>query len=171
MNKLFWLHFGYMCPVQSWCLWNCPWVPTFLVGCFAIHCLKFLSFIFPLPIKMLSPTFCPAKSIPLFPSNRKGRPILLLKHFQTNPIWFHSLLKPFGVWNELQCLTAAFATFVILCSFSESKSLKHPYLSSSFREEFLSQYTQSKEGDEREETYKGPEQRGRRFNTVQDTWG
>ena len=158
-----------MCLVQSWCLWNCPPVPTLLVGCFAIHCLKFLSFTLPLPIKTLSPTFCPTKSIPLFPSNRKGRPIL--NYFQTNPIWFHSLLKPFGVWNELQCLTAAFATCVIiLCSFGESKSLKHPYLSSSFSQEFLSLHAQSMEGDKREETYKGPEKRVR-FNAVQDALG
>lgn len=135
-----------MYPVQSWCLPNYPRVLTLLEGCFAILCLKSLSFSISLPIKMLSPTFCPAKAIPFFPSNLKRKVHPSPKCFSANPNSLNSLLKPFGVWNELQYLAAVFVTFIIiLFSFSVSKSFKHPYLSSCFREEFLSQQIQSED--------------------------
>lgn len=133
---------------------TCPHSPSGML----CHPLPQIPFIHPSPAYENALSYLLSCQIdPSLSLQSKGKAVLL-NHFQTNPIWFHSLLKPFGVWNELHCLTAAFATFVIiLCSFSESKSLKHPYLSSSFREEFLSQHTQSKEGDKRKETYKGPE--------------
>lgn len=128
-----------MCSVHSWCLPSYSHA-VFLVGCFTIES---LSSIISLPRKMIFLASVVQNQSPFFPSNlkRKFHPSL------------ESLLKLLRVWNELLHLAALFAVpVIILFSFSVSKDLKHPYLSSCFREEFLSQQTHSEERDKREET-------------------
>lgn len=92
---------------------------------------------------MLSLTFCSAKSILSFPSNlkRKVHSSQKKNSFPANPTWLSSLLKPLGSVKWAAVPGCRIYRIGYFFSFNVSKSFKHPYLSSCFREEFLSQLT------------------------------